>query len=363
MLDQLVGDPVRFADIPPPHLEPFYGGIIHPALWLWDSWVDTRPEWIDLYCLALARVDSGGRPILPSERNAFRFHVRRFRSDDGGQSWTDYGSFFASNVMGDGYCARNVWSGSCFDLGTGKTLHALTGLREMGEARPFLQTLFLAEAEVDAEALTGPLAALLCPIRDYDRICAAGYLLGPKHDLGSAQGEEGGPILAWRDPFIWRDENWQLHLLWSAKSGPTQACVGHAVVHKNSQGQWLADLQPPIRLPDGEGITQAEVPKVYSAEDGTGLYLLISGCDRVQETQLECDVTKVHNLYRAASITGPWRPYGSTSVLRLDQEFLYGGSFLDPIIDTKGARFIAPYTERADAHRQLTFESVVSVQL
>jgi hypothetical protein len=362
MLDQSIWPPFRQADIAPPHPQVFRDGIIHPDLWLWDSWVDTRPDWIDLYCLALARRDSDGRTILPSQRNEFPFHIRRFRSEDDGQSWRDCGHFLAPTNVGDGYCARNIWSGSCLDLGNGKTLHALTGLRHGGEKHTFLQTLFLAEADDSASTLIPPSNAVLCPSRDYEQICAAGYFLGPRDALGCAEGEEGGPILAWRDPFIWRDLNGQLHLLWSAKVAPSQSCVGHALVHWDGVSGWRAELQPPILLPANESITQAEVPKIYASTEDASYYLLISGCDRLHESQPENDVVKSHNLYRGPSICGPWEAYKDTSVLRLETEFLYGGSFLDATLDPKGSRFLAPYTERASPARALTFESVQRVK-
>jgi hypothetical protein len=362
MHEQSVSLTSRQAFIPAPHNDVFRNGIIHPELWLWDSWVDTRSNWIDLYCLALSRCDSEGRPILPSQRNDFPFHVRRFRSEDGGHSWRDCGHFFAPSTAGDGYCARNVWSGSCLDLGTGRTLHALTGLREAGQANTFLQTLFLAEADDSASTLSPPPRATLCPFTDYEQICAAGYFLGPPHELGSIEGEGGGPILAWRDPFLWRDENRQLHLLWSAKIAPSQACVGHALVHWDSARGWQTELQPPIHLPDSESITQAEVPKLYSSTDGYYYYLLISGCNRLHEKQPEIEVVKSHNLYRCPAISGPWQGHTDTSVLKLERDFLYGGSFLDPVLDPKGSRFIAPYTERASLEQCLTFESVQTVE-
>lgn len=363
MLDLASKLSARTVRIPDRHPEPFRDGIVHPTLWLWDSWVDTRPERIDLYCLALARQCVDGSPIWPRERNDFPFHVRRFRTTDGGQTWIDLGCAFAPVTTGDGYCARNVWSGSCLDLGGRRTLHALTGLRALDRSRPFLQTLFLVESDADAEVLDAPQEALTCPLRDYKQIRAAGYYLGPEADLGSAEGEEGGPILAWRDPFLWKDVDGRLVLLWSAKATAREACVGHAVLERAASGGWRAMLQPPIRLPAGETITQAEVPKIYTAAEGKGLYLLVSGCDRLRETQPDHEVAKTHNLFQSLALTGPWRAHAASSVLHEGKSFLYGGSFLDPVIGPPGARFIAPYTERADAHRQLTFEAVLTVSL
>lgn len=363
MLDLASDTPERSVAIPPAHTETFRNGIVHPTLWLWDSWVDAREDRIDLYCLALARRCADGNAIWPGDRNAFPFHVRRFRSADGGETWLDRGCFFAPTVAGDGSFARSVWSGSAISLDHGRTLHALTGLRALEPSRPFIQALLLAEADDDADAISPPTEALLCPVRDFQQIRAAGYYLGPRADLGTLEGEEGGPILAWRDPFLWRDEDAQLHMLWSAKASANEACVGHAVLERDRSGIWGAALQPPIRLPLGEAITQAEVPKVYASSNGEGLYLLISGCNRRRETQPDHEVVKSHNLYRSETLRGPWRPHAASSVLAVGKPFLYGGSFLEKHIGPPAARFVAPYTEHAEPDLQLTFERVQLVAL
>jgi len=363
MLDLAPDMPTRSVGIPAAHTETFREGIIHPTLWLWDSWVDTREDRIDLYCLALARRCADGKAIWPGDRNAFPFHVRRFRSKDRGETWVDCGCFFSPHVTDEGSLLRSVWSGSCISLGEGRTLHALTGLPALEPSRPFIQTLFLAEAEDDATALSPPPAPLLCPVRDYHEIRTAGYYLGPQAELGTIEGEDGGPILAWRDPFLWRDEGAQLHMLWSAKASANEACVGHAVLARDSSRTWKASLQPPIRLPLGEAITQAEVPKVYAASGGRGLYLLISGCNRRHESQPDHEVAKTHNLYRGEALRGPWRPHAASSALGVGKPFLYGGSFLETAIGPPAARLVAPYTERAEAHLQLTFAQVQLVVL
>jgi hypothetical protein len=242
MLDPAPDTSARRVGIPAAHRETFRKGIVHPTLWLWDSWVDAREERIDLYCLALARRCVDGKAIWPGDRNAFPFHVRRFRSNDRGETWIDCGCFFAATGTDDRSLPRSVWSGSCIGLEQARTLHALTSLRALEPSRPFIQALILAEAEDDAEALGMPPDPVLCPVRDYQTIRAAGYYLGPQADLGTSEGEEGGPILAWRDPFLWRDQASQLHMLWSAKVSASEACVGHAVLARDQSGVWSASL-------------------------------------------------------------------------------------------------------------------------
>ncbi|MFK7733988.1 MAG: hypothetical protein AB8B48_20375, partial [Pseudomonadales bacterium] len=79
-------------NIPPRHTEPFVGGIIHPALYLWDAWSYQEANEFHLYSLAVGRFDADGQALDPLLRNSKPFHVRHFLSRDGGHSWTDEGS-------------------------------------------------------------------------------------------------------------------------------------------------------------------------------------------------------------------------------------------------------------------------------
>jgi hypothetical protein len=340
--------------VPPPAPEPFHGAIRHRELWLWDSWTDATPESIELFCLALSRVDDAGGAILPRDRNDFAFHVRRFCTRDRGGSWVDLGAFVAPSDVGDGYCARNVWSGSALRLSNGDRLHALTGLRERGPDRHFVQTLFVA-FEGRTGALSMPQAPLLCPERDGAAIRAAGYYLGPAEILGANEGEEDGPILAWRDPYLYWDEDKRLQMVWSAKIAPCTPALGRATLRIVGPDVVIETLHPPMLLPDADRMTQAEVPKVYQSSPQADWLLLVSACDRQSETQPDGEVSKVMRLYRAERSTGPWRSWrGEDSHLPI-APFGFGASIfaMDPEGDS--GLVIAPLTEIAPEERQLTF--------
>ncbi len=356
----------RMAEIPAPSSLTFEGAIIHPDLWLWDSWTARVGETLHLYCLALNRTARDGAPISPGERNEFAFHVRHFLSEDEAATWSDRGSVFQPGAAGDGADARNVWSGSVAPAPATASapdrrwVFAYTGLRALSPDRPFLQTLCVAMGPSPDRFDASPACALSCPARDYDAIRAAGYYLGPRERLGDADGEEGGPILAWRDPYLFTDPSGEPQLLWSAKVGPKTPAIGRASLAWDGRGFALKTLHPPMRLPDEAALTQAEVPKIYRHE---GAYLLlISACDRLYEGQPDDEVAKEQRLYIAEQPAGPWRsPAGASSRLSgLDD--LFGASLIfnetSSAIGEMGALVLAPFTEKARAELQLTFAPV-----
>lgn len=344
------------APIPAPSPTRFATSIVHPDLWLWDSWTATCGPITDLYCLALARRDTNGAPISPASRNDFSFHVRRFRTVDDGGHWTDEGCAFAPSDGCDGAFARNVWSGSALDLPDGRRLHALTGLRQVGPDCNFLQTIFLASAHSATEA-PEPQDALLCPARDYERIRKAGYYLGARDALGADEGEEGGPILAWRDPFLMFDSNGGVNLFWSAKAGPRTPAIGRAKIAERA-GVWrLVEVFAPIALPTGKAITQAEVPKIYRRSDLRGFWLMISASDRISEAQSTDDVSKQLRFFTSSTLEGPWRPYCFDESVLVGQH-VFGASVLKGDLDSGRLTLIAPVTEQAHAPEQLTIKTL-----
>ena len=337
----------------------FNRGIAHPELWLWDSWTVHDGNTIRLFCLAINRVDASGAPTTPAMRNEFPFHVRQFTSTDHGVSWRDCGVFQSPASAGDGGMARNVWSGSIEKMQNGEFVVGYTGLRELPENRDFLQTIYLGWS-IDGETLDiVPYAPISCPIRDYDMIRDAGYYLGPKDSLGSNSGEEGGPILGWRDPFILRQSDSLLDVFWSAKISPAEGAVAHATISVSGRDFAIEKLHPPMTLPDAANVTQAEVPKIYQ-DAATGLYfMLVSACDRVSEDQPESEVSKAMRIYRSADIRGPWAPAGPDGTSAIgNAEHLFGCS----IIGLDGAagkvKMVSPLTEYASPDRRLTIAEV-----
>ncbi|PCI53327.1 MAG: hypothetical protein COB36_12885 [Alphaproteobacteria bacterium] len=354
----------RKAFIPPRHNAVFHNNIIHPMLWLWDSWTTTCGSVTDLYCLALARKTLDGIPITPSQRNLFKFHVRHFRSKDAGATWVDKGCIFEPNLSGDGAFERNVWSGSSLDLPDGRRLHALTGLRERGPDHTFLQTIFLAVAHSSDSRPSPEPKALLCPDRDYQRIRAAGYYLPFRSDLGANEGELGGPILAWRDPFLMTPRSGDVEIIWSAKVSPKTPAIGHAKIIEDSNGTWrVSELYNPILLPDANLMTQAEVPKIYWDTHHRKYYLLISACDRQSESQPEVEVTKVLRFYTSDAPYGPWRPWSKDGSALTSIKYVFGASVINLDVEANTIKLITPLTEYAPPDLQLTIAPVITVEI
>ena len=202
--------------------------------------------------------------------------MRHFLSSDHGANWIDRGAILIPGTAGDGADARNVWSGSVTALQSGKFVFAYTGIRDCGPSRPFLQTICIATGTAPGAIKAAPREALSCPHRDYDNIRALGYYLGPRDGLGSSEGEQGGPIMAWRDPFVFRAHDNSLRAVWSAKIAPTIPAIANAILEERDGAIQLAELLAPIRLPDEHLMTQAEVPKVYWSSSTAEYLLLVS---------------------------------------------------------------------------------------
>lgn len=342
----------------------FRGGIQHPDLWLWDSWTMQEPSGIwHLYCLALSRTSESGAPIRPPQRNDYAFHIRHFMSSDAGTSWRDMGALLVPGNMQDGADERNVWSGSVYPLSDQRVAFGYTGVRECGPDRQFVQTICVGTGPTPAAPTEFTSAALSCPLRDYDTIRAMGYYLGPRQALGSNSGEEGGPILAWRDPFLFRSDDGQLHAFWSAKRAHTVPVIAHAKL-KESNGQVLLDeLMPPIELPDAYLYTQAEVPKVYR-DPSTGDYvLLVSACNRMFEGQPDSEINQEQRLYRSVDLRGPWLPVCERSSLLGGLDFMFGSSLVELSLDMGELKIVGPYTENGGPDRQLSFSPTVTLKL
>lgn len=342
--------------VPAPSRLRFENGIAHPELWLWDSWTAVLGGRIHLYCLALSRTDTSGQPISQADRNHYPFHIRHFTSHDGGSSWQDEGVFLTPQASGDGAFERNVWSGCMLARAEDDWLCGFTGLRTVAPDRPFLQTICLGQSRDGFKLDSPPAAALSCPIRDYDAIRQAGYYLPAADTLGAAEGEDGGPILAWRDPFIIAGSAGVLEVFWSAKIAPTRGAVAHATVVREGETYVVQTLHAPMTLPDDAAFTQAEVPKLYFDAAQEMWYLLISACDRLNEEQPADEVIKELRLYRSRSMRGPWTGAFAGGASRIpDTGFLFGASILSANFSSGQFTLIGPYTEYAPEDEQLTF--------
>ena len=354
----------KSAPIPPARGDVFIGGISHPDLWLWDSWtLDDPSEELHLYCLALSKTSADGTPVTPPERNDYMFHVRHFVSSDQGLSWRDKGAILCPGQVADGADARNVWSGSAHRLNNGRIAYAFTGIRERGADRSFLQTICVATGPDAFSVDTISPSPISCPERDYGSIVEKGYYLGPLSELGDNSGEDGGPIMAWRDPFLFEDDAGGLHAIWSAKIAATIPAIAHAKLKQIGDQILLDELSSPIELPDASCMTQAEVPKLYRDCVSGDWLLLVSACDRRYEGQPDRELTHYHRLYRSEDMLGPWQTISPESSKLYGLDGRFGGSIIAHDLVRGSFTILAPFTENAGPEKQLQFANPTEVFL
>ena len=325
--------------------------ISHPDCYLWDSWCYSAAGLIHLYALAVERRDANGVLLAPGDRNSRPFHFHRFTSGNGGKSWSDAGCFLRHRGDGKSFDARSVWSGSISRAQDGTALVGYTGIAEYGDQRPFVQSMAVVRSRDGQRPDLLPEQPLCCPMRDRREILDAGYYLGPAESLGDKDGEGGGPILCWRDPYLWLDGQGRWHMFWAAKSSPRQGVVGHALLRESDGGFHIERLYPPISLGDND-YTQIELPKVYH-DAGRGLYyMLVATCNRISESQPGSEVQRRSRLYRSPRLEDGWEPcYADDGAI--DGEAMYGLSVLEEQFSQGRLLCIAPLDERA-GERALT---------
>ena len=346
--------------IPPSYPKKFENGINHPHLFLWDSWSYVEENVIHLYSLAISRLKADGTPLPSGERNSFPFHFRHFSSEDNGKSWKDEGCFLKKGEGTDRHDSRTVWSGSTEVLPDGRKLVAYTGLNVVDTEHLFLQNIALAISSDGYTIAHISDTAISSPKRDYDEITRLGYYLDTPDNLGSNEGEDEGPILAWRDPFIFIDTTGEINLFWAAKVGPLKNAIARAVLTPDGDLFKIAKLFPPVTLPDGHKFTQLELPKIVYDKEKSLYYLMISSCNRLYEGQADSEVDKGVRLYRANAIDGPWEPLGGKL---LGEENLFGPTILKTDFKNDRLLCIAPYTEAAEESLRLTFAPVFYIYL
>lgn len=346
----------RIADIPNPIDLEFNNAIAHPDLWLWDAWTCVEEGNLHLYCLAVAKVFAQ-RPVQPHDRNLYQFHIRHFLSQDNGETWRDRGVFLASSISE----RRNIWSGSILPRESGAFI-GYTETKWPDPSHPFIQTICIGQTRSFDEYDGLPAEIVSDPVRDYDEILEAGYYLSDRDSLGHINGEEGGPIMAWRDPFLYEDEGSVL-VFWSAKVGPRTPAIASAKLAQNANGQFSAMLQPPILLPDAHEYTQAELPKIWRDAD-TGRYmLLVAACNRSHENQPDHEVSKETRLYTSETLLGGWRAWSAGSSLLQAQSNLFGVSPYKWHAQNSSVEVIAPITEQAPDTEKLTMKAGVLLSI
>jgi len=350
-------------NIPPAYDHLFKDGIRHPVLYLWDAWSYCEEDVIHLYCLAVNRIKEDGTVMVPSQRNSFPFHIRHFTSPDDGKTWKDEGCFLKPRLGEGKHDSKTIWSGSVEPLPGGKKLVAYTGLYEVDQDHNFLQNIALAISndgfEIDKIA-DEPLSS---PKRDWTEITGEGYYMDQPEKIGHNEGEGGGPIMAWRDPYVFIDLEEKIHLFWAAKIGTHQNAMAHALLERDGDMFRIGRLFPPTTLPDGADFTQLELPKIlYDGKDDL-YYLIVSTCNRLFEGQSDEEVDKNVRLYRSSSLDGPWEPWGKKGSIILGPEHLFGLTVLKADFTNKRLLCIAPYTDAAANQLGLTFSAAFYVNL
>lgn len=351
----------KIAPIPPPHEKPFIGAIQHPELWLWDSWTSESFEMISLYCLALSRFDAKRKPILPSQRNKYSFHIRLFTSTDEGNVWFDHGSVLTPGTQYDNSDNRNIWSGSVYEVGDTIML-AYTGLKNLSENRNPLQTICLAHANGRQPNFIVSQEALSDPIRDYEKILSSGYYLGKKDELGINKGKGPEQIVAWHDPFLFEEEDGTLYAFWTAKSAKYKLAIAWATIEISENGLRLGKLLPPINLPVARSVTQLALPKIYRDRRDKMYYCLVSVSDQTRERQADNKISKEIHLYRSSSLQDSWEPYNGKTPKLEGFSDVFGASLFSVDCEEGTASIIAPYTEQANSDVRLSFPEVRQIK-
>lgn len=344
--------------------EPFTNGIRHPECYLWDAWSCRLGDTIYLFTLAVNRRDANGELVSPSCRASSRFHIRQFASSDGGSSWKDLGAFQQAGTSGDGHDTRNIWSGSVLSRNVGDDVWAAyTSIHEVDAAHPFVQCLAVGRGTAGGAFEVGSGNVLLCPITDGERIEAAGYFIDRTAGLGGVSGEAGGPIMAWRDPFLFRTFDGELLMAWAAKRKNGEPAMGLAILKEENEQLAVETLLPPVALPDAEEFTQFEIPKIYLDRVNSRYVLITATTDRRSEAQEGSEIAAVIRVYHAPSASGPWLPGGTESSVLAGADNYFGMTVLQTCDDREQFISIAPLTDQAAIDNVLTVSPRFSLDI
>jgi hypothetical protein len=350
----------KVLQIPPPFNKKFVNGIRHPLLYLWDAWSFMEEDTMHLYCLALSRLKPDGTTLQPKERNDFPFHIRHFTSENNGRSWKDEGCFLKPEKLSKKFNFYTIWSGSIELLPDGRKLVALTALERANPNYNYLQNIVLATSSNGHTIDHIADIVLSSPFRDWKEITSKGYYLDAPEKLGSNEGEDGGPILAWRDPFVFIDKDEKINLFWAGKISPTKSALVRAELENDGALYKIKKLFTPVTVPDADKFTQLELPKVLYDEEKGLYYLIISSCNRLYEGQSDEEVDKGVRIYKSNSIDGQWKALGHKI---LGSENLFGPTVLKTDFKNNRLLCIAPYTDAAEDHLSLSFSPVFYVYL
>ena len=327
----------------------FTSNIIHPEYHLWDSWVyQDDDNKIHLFCLAIPNSDKDGNWISPAQRNNFQFHIHHFISNDDGDSWIDFGCFQQPETTPNN-SDWNIWSGSVIKHDNGALLSFITGIYPPKNNKPFIQNISLALTDNinnQPKVIESPLS---CSFRDWDAILSAGYYLDKKECLGHSNGEEGGAISCWRDPFAFKDIDGSIKVFWCAKVSAHQGALACATLEIAGDEYRFKSVSKPIIIPGAEDFTQVELPKIHYNAKQKLYYLIIATTNRLCETQPIDEVESCIRMYQSPELFDHWQPMFNNRGIVPNTKDYYGVSIIKENFENNQVKIMAPTTHHVNS--------------
>ncbi|WP_434994708.1 glycosyl hydrolase family 32 [Arthrobacter sp. Ld5] len=254
-----------------------------PDHWVWDSWLADDGENYHLFFLRASRA------LIDPARRHFRASIGHAISPDL-EGWT---------LLPDALVAADVPAWDDLATWTGCTVRGSDGLWHLfytgvSRAENGLQQRIGSAVSDDLVTWTrSPMPALEADPRWYEKL-----------------GEGTWPDEAWRDPFVFFDEEtqlWQMVITARSRTGdPDQrAVVGHAV--SADLTQW--DTRPPLSSPAGFGEME-----VIQSREVQGEAVLLFSCLPDKAPGVAFDTASTGTwIARGESLVGPWNITGSSS--------------------------------------------------
>jgi hypothetical protein len=304
----------------------FPAGIASEEWYLWDNYGYIENGKTHIYAQAADK-----NKCDKVEDRYWRVYWRHFSSGDGGKFWRDGGPALQPQKDPKAYDSYNIWSGSVIVRKDGLKMAAYTGL---AAGKLALQSIAIAVSEdgfhFERVCDNRP---LLSAELDYELLTAKGYYLGPKETVGNIEKEADGTFLCLRDPFLFQDDDKQIHIFFGAKAVVGKELVrvvGHAVFCDSDQLREI-ELLSPIVVPDGDQFNQLELPNVFK-RDGI-YYLVISTTNLAYIGQSDLEAQKTVRIYRSEYLDREWQCYGDGGkhIILSPESKLYGLNVLfDP---------------------------------
>ncbi len=271
-----------------------------PGQYIWDSWIVDDHGTLDRYALSAPK-----KGYTPNERHEHAF-IRRAVSTDGGRTWQDRGPVITPQPKGT-WPDLVVWTSSVL-------------LRKDARGRKEFLMFITGRSKEDGETQRIGLTRS----SDGQHFSVPKVILNPSARLGYDITNGDGIIMAWRDPFVFRDPaDGRWNMFFSAKSkdacGVIRPTVGHAVATDDTLAHWK--LLPPLKLP--QYYHQVEVP--YMLYHQKRYYLFVSTQNNPLMPTNE-GKEAAYRGYVGDSITGPWK------LIYKDTDRIYGHKIYAPTL-------------------------------